>query len=100
MVKIGVPEEWWSKPEPAYKKHLSDSIEAGLHSMIALLRRNRHEVNGDLLLADWFKVKKEFLEVPAPPFAAEKQRVAMQVQVDEVLRRFKEKKEEGAKQQS
>ncbi|MGA2650691.1 MAG: ankyrin repeat domain-containing protein [Terracidiphilus sp.] len=100
MVKIGVPEEWWSQPEPAYKKLLSDSIETGLHSMIALLRRNKHEVNGDLLLTDWSKVKKEFLEVPAPPFAAEKQRAAMRIQVDEMLSRFKEKKEADAKQQS
>jgi hypothetical protein len=47
--------------------------------MIALWIRSKHEVNFELLLADWAKVRREFLETPAPPFAAEKQRAAMRM---------------------
>jgi hypothetical protein len=82
-VKIGVPETWWRKSESAYKTHLTDSIEAGLNSMIALLRRNKHEVNAERLLADWATVKREFLETAAPPFLAERQRDAMMAMVNE-----------------
>jgi hypothetical protein len=85
-VEIGVPESWWREEEPKYKKRLTDSIEEGLHSMIALLIRNKHGVNAELLLADWAKVRKELLETPAPPFAAEKQRAAMRSMVSEIVR--------------
>jgi hypothetical protein len=85
-VEIGVPENWWREEEPKYKRRLISSMEEGLRSMIALLLRNKHEVNAELLLADWAKVRKEVLETPAPPFAAEKQRVAMMSLVNKVLR--------------
>jgi hypothetical protein len=74
MVKVGVPERWWRDNETKYKTHLADSIEAGLKAMIALLQRNKHQVKGAQLLADWATIKKEFLETAAPPFPAEKQR--------------------------
>jgi len=86
MVKIGVPESWWSVNEKTYKAHLVDSIETGLNSMIALLRRNEYEVNADQLLADWATVKMEFLETPAPPFPAEKQRESMMAMVNAARR--------------
>jgi hypothetical protein len=85
-VDIGVPESWWREEEPKYKRRLTDSMEEGLRSMIALLLRNKHEVNAELLLADWAKVRKEFLETPAPPFAAEKQRAATRSMVNEIMR--------------
>ena len=86
MVKIGVPESWWRENETAYKTHLTDSIEAGLNSMISLLQRNKHEVNGAQLLTDWAAVKKEFLETSSPPFPAEKQRESMMATVNEARR--------------
>lgn len=70
-VQIGVPESWWREEEMAYKRRLTDAIEDGLHSMIALLQRNRHKVNAELLMADWKVVKKEFLDTPAPRFPGE-----------------------------
>ena len=71
-VQIGVPESWWREEETAYKRRLTDAIEDGLHSMVALLRRNHHKVNAELLMTDWKAVKKEFLDTPAPPFPGEK----------------------------
>jgi hypothetical protein len=91
-VKIGVPEEWWSTNERTYKTHLADSIESGLHSMIALLKRNKHEVNAEQLLADWIAVRRDFLETPAPPYAAEKQREAMMAMVNEARRAIEARK--------
>lgn len=68
MVKIGVPESWWRRDERTYKAYLADSIEEGLKSMIALLQRNKHEVNAAQMLTDWAHVKREFLEITAPRF--------------------------------
>lgn len=80
-VRIGVPESWWREPEAGYKKHLTDEMDRGFESMIALLKRNKHEIDNEALLTDWQKVKKEFLETPAPPFAAEKQRAGLMAAV-------------------
>jgi hypothetical protein len=91
-VRVGVPESWWREKEPAYKKRLVDSIEEGLHSTIALLRRNRHNVNAELLLADWATVKTEFLDTPAPAFPAERQRAAMRAMVGHTVRAVKAKR--------
>ena len=85
-VRIGVPERWWREAEPAYKQRLAGAIEEGLHSMIALLQRNRHAVKGEQLLADWRKVRQEFLDTPAPPFPAEKQRAAMRSMMNDAIR--------------
>jgi hypothetical protein len=85
-VEIGVPEEWWRESESAYKSHLTDSIETGLNSMILLLQRNKHEIDAELLLADWATVKREFLETTAPAFPAEKQRDSMIAMVNEARR--------------
>jgi Ankyrin repeats (3 copies) len=84
-VKIGVPESWWRGEEAKYKTHLTDSIEEGLKSMIALLQRNKHQVNAQRLLADWATIKQEFLETPAPPFAAEKQRAQITAAVNHAI---------------
>lgn len=92
MVKIGVPETWWRESETKYKTHLTDSIETGLNWMIALLRRNKHEVNAERLLADWAMVKEEFLETVAPPFPAEKQRESMMAMVNETRRTVEARK--------
>lgn len=91
-VDIGVPEIWWRQSESAYKAHLTESIEAGLHSMVALLQRNKHEVNAERLLADWAIVKREFLETTAPPFPAEKQRESMMAMVNEARRAVEARK--------
>ena len=90
--QIVVPENWWREPEPFYKRRLTDAIEQGLHSMIALLERNRYEVGSELLLADWEKVKKKFLETPAPPFAAEHQRANMLSLVQHAMDRLEAEK--------
>lgn len=91
-VKIGVPEGWWREDEMTYKTYLTDSIETGLNSMIALLQRNKHEVNAELLLADWATVKREFLETTAPPYPAEKQRESMMAMVNEARRALEARK--------
>jgi hypothetical protein len=80
-VKIGVPESWWREPEAAYKKHLTDEMDRGFETMIALLKRNKHAIDDKALMADWAGVKKEFLDTPAPPFAAEKQRARLMAAV-------------------
>lgn len=85
-VRIGVPESWWREEESVYKQHIVDSVEEGFHSMIALLRRNRHAINAEALLADWSSVRKEFLETKAPPFPAEAQHVAISALVDDAKR--------------
>jgi hypothetical protein len=89
---MGIPEEWWREDESTYKTYLTNSIEAGLNSMIALLRRNKHEVNAGRLLADWATIKKEFLETTAPPFPAEKQRESMMAMVNEARRSVEARK--------
>ena len=94
-LKIGVPEAWWSEEEAKYKAHLTDAIEAGLNSMIALLRRNKHEVNGERLLADWATVKRVFLETQAPPFPAEKQRARINAAVNDATRAVASRKRTG-----
>jgi hypothetical protein len=92
MVKIGVPETWWRESETGYKTHLTASIEAGLNSMIALLQRNKYEVNAAQLLTDWSAVRNEFLETSAPPFPAEKQRESMMAMVNEGRRAIEARK--------
>lgn len=86
MVKIGVPQTWWHENETGYKTHLTASIDAGLTSMIALLQRNKYEVNAAQLLTDWAAVRNEFLKTSAPPFPAEKQRESMMAMVNEARR--------------
>ena len=63
--------------------------------MIALLKRNRHEVRAELLLADWEKVKQEFLDTPAPPFPAEKHRAAMLAMVSDAKRAVEARKKQS-----
>jgi len=59
-VEIGIPETWW-KDTNGYKHRLADEVERGFASMIDLLRRNRHNINAELLMEDWRKVKARFL---------------------------------------
>jgi len=61
-VEIGIPETWWMDTN-GYKQRLAEEVERGLTSMIDLLRRNRHDVNAELLMEDWRKVKARFLAV-------------------------------------
>jgi hypothetical protein len=70
-VTIGISEDWWNPSPESHKRHLASAIEEGLHSMIALLQRNRHPISADLLLSDWERVKLNFLEAPAPTLADE-----------------------------
>jgi hypothetical protein len=61
-VEIGVPQSWWRNDDvEAYKNHLAQAVEEGLHSMIELLRRKRLEVAGEALLRDWATIKQDFL---------------------------------------
>ena len=90
--RIGVPQEWWRDEESAYKRRLTAAIEEGLHSMISLLERNKHAIKEDLLLADWERVKKEFLDTSAPAFPAEAQQARMAVLVNEVKHAYEERK--------
>jgi hypothetical protein len=60
-VEIYVPENWWEPNPSGHKTLLVEAIEYGLHDMIALMRRNKHRINSELLLADWAKVKNAFL---------------------------------------
>lgn len=60
--------------------------------MIALLQRNKYEVNAAHLLTDWAAVKKEFVETSAPPFPAEKQRKSMMAMVNEARRAIEARK--------
>jgi hypothetical protein len=61
-VEIGIPESWWRGDQGRqYKEHLIQEIEKGLHSMIEVLRKNRHSVHAEALLADWEKIKSDYL---------------------------------------
>jgi hypothetical protein len=61
-VEIGIPRSAW-KAEQAktYRHYLASEVEKGLHSMIDLLKRSRHEIDGATLLSDWAKIKREYL---------------------------------------
>jgi hypothetical protein len=61
-VEIGVPEDWWKADEgKIFKNHLVGAVETGLHSMIELLRRNKHSVDDKTLLKDWARIKSAYL---------------------------------------
>lgn len=64
-VEIGVPEEWWREDQGrSYRGYLIAEIEKGLHSMIELLQENKHPVNEEALLTDWYKIKCNYLQNP------------------------------------
>jgi hypothetical protein len=65
-VKIAIPHSWWQSDTMAYKKHLADAVDEGLHQMLALLHRNRHRIDAELLWADWEIIKQLFLTNPPP----------------------------------
>ena len=61
-VEIGVPVTWWSGLGTAeYKSKLTDEIEKGFLSMVALLRRNHHAVDETTLMRDWRRIRSEYL---------------------------------------
>jgi hypothetical protein len=61
-VEIGVPAEWWREKGGAeYKPRLASEIEKGLYSMIELLQSKGSVVKSKELLADWGKIKEEYL---------------------------------------
>jgi hypothetical protein len=76
-VEIGIPEHWWREDQGRnYKRYLAREIEKGLHSMVELLQRNQHSINSEALLADWEKIKNDYLtqdsvnvDDPDPVFA-------------------------------
>jgi hypothetical protein len=62
-VEIGVPQSWWHKDDvEGYKRHLSQAIEEGLHSMVEILQSKSKDVDAHALFRDWAKVKDNFLE--------------------------------------
>jgi hypothetical protein len=65
-VKIAIPVSWWQCDPAAYKQHLTDTVDEGLHKMLGLLQRNRHPIDAELLLADWEIIKQLFLSTPPP----------------------------------
>lgn len=61
-VEIGIPESWWREHQGlAHRRRLAEAVEEGLRSMIELLQRNRHAINSEALLADWGRIKNEYL---------------------------------------
>jgi hypothetical protein len=63
-VEIGVPQNWWEMDGVAgYRKRLTQAIDEGFRSMIALLQRNKHEIDGEALLNDWEGIKRDFLDM-------------------------------------
>jgi hypothetical protein len=61
-VEIGVPQSWWeAEGVEGYRGHLTQAIDDGFHSMIAVFQRNKHEIDGEALLKDWERIKREFL---------------------------------------
>jgi hypothetical protein len=61
-VEIGVPESWWRDDEGRlYQWHIANAVDEGLHSMIDLLKRNRHEIDDRSLMQDWLRIKTKFL---------------------------------------
>jgi len=61
-VEIGVPESWWREHKGlAHRGRLAAAVEEGLISMIELLQRNRHAINSDALLADWKRIRNDYL---------------------------------------
>ena len=61
-VEIGIPESWWRDDEGRlFKWRLTNAVDEGLQSMIALLIRNRHPINHEALLQDWQKIKLRYL---------------------------------------
>jgi hypothetical protein len=81
-VNISIPAAWWSQDEPSYKTLLADALGEALRASIAMLQRNKHAIEGEQLLADWAKVRREFIDTPAPPYAAESQRAALMAAVE------------------
>jgi len=64
-VEIVVPESWWKEAQgELYKFHLVEEIEKGLHSMVELLKRNKHEIRAEALLSDWARLKAEYIDNP------------------------------------
>lgn len=65
-VEIAVPEEWWREDHGKnFKKHLTSEIENGLHSMIEVLQKSRRSINSERLLADWERIKNQYLRQKA-----------------------------------
>lgn len=57
-----MPQSWWHNDDvERYKKHLSQAIEEGLHSMVEMLQSKSKEVDADALFRDWAKIKESFL---------------------------------------
>src|SRR5260370_14101451 len=61
-VEIGISEKWWREEQGRnVKTYLAGEIEKRLHSMIELLHRNRHAIDAEALLADWAKIKRDYV---------------------------------------
>lgn len=62
-VEIGVPEKWWRENLGRnYRLYLTAEIEKGLHSMIELLKRNKHPIKEEALLSDWRNLERDYLQ--------------------------------------
>jgi hypothetical protein len=61
-VEIGIPMYWYPQHRNlSYKQLLAAEVEKGLHSMVALLQRNKHLVDSQALFADWAAIKQQYL---------------------------------------
>jgi hypothetical protein len=61
-VEIGVPRSCWQTDQGrGYKQYLASEVEKGLRSMIEVLEQTRLDIKSDTLLADWERIKREYL---------------------------------------
>ena len=62
-VEIGIPANWWRENQGRnYRIYLTAEIDKGLHSIIQLLRRNKHAIKEEALLSDWQNIKNSYLQ--------------------------------------
>jgi hypothetical protein len=88
-VEIGVPESWWRQNEGRdHKMLLAGAIEAGLLSMIELLRRNHHAVRAEALVSDRQKIKSEYLPASTPDTAEAKETNQSMRKAEEIVSRY------------
>jgi hypothetical protein len=70
-VELGIPKERWAEATTGkYKPWLAGEIEKGFVSIINVLRAKKRDIKAEKLLADWNKIKSEFLSTPVPPRTA------------------------------
>ena len=63
-VEIGIPQQWWRETAGGtYKRRLTTEIEAGLKSMIDVLKARKKHIEAEALLSDWQEIKVRYLRL-------------------------------------